>query len=271
VTPASAWRMAEANAASTMAAPRQLQQAARNSVERTEVADGARRRAARRGLTAARATARRMAEVDGARKRAAQRQLMAARSSAVRMAEVADANGVRRMAARRELWRALDTASRMAEADAAKRKEAVSRQLMQAGRGSVSRTEEGDAARKRAARRGLKVEDTARRMEAADGASTWVAPRLLHQAARSIARHTAGASAAGETTASRWSLELQAARSAQSVCGTPRLSSTVCRRRHPQHPTTQSYCTALQRFGGSWTRTHRPGAHCRRAPGDEAV
>ena len=74
-------------------------------------------------------------------------------------------------------------------------------------------------------------------MAVASAASTRAASRQLKQAAPSIARHTAEASAAGETTASRWSPRLHAARSAHSVCGTHSLSPTVHRRHHRQHPT----------------------------------
>jgi hypothetical protein len=69
--------------------------------------------------------------------------------------------------------------------------------------------------------------------EAAGGASTRAAPSPL-ETIRAIARHIAAAGAASKRAASSQSLELQAARSARSVCGARSRSPTVRRRSNPK-------------------------------------
>jgi hypothetical protein len=67
----------------------------------------------------------------------------------------------------------------------------------------------------------------------AGAASTWVAPRQLSLAARSIVSRMAGASAARRRAAPRQSLGLEAARSARCVCGPHSRSPTA--RGHSTH------------------------------------
>ena len=108
--------------------------------------------------------------------------------------------------------------------------------------------------RRMIARRQLKAaRASASRMEAAGAASTRAAPSQLEAGTQHCQAHRGGASAAEERVASRSSSELQAARSAHSVCGPHSHSPTVCRRRHPQRPTTQGYCRDLQVCGREHT------------------